>query len=146
MSVKGVDELKRALAGIEKQFSEKIIRKANTNAAEPLVHEMHKRAPVGLTGNLADSIGIVNEKKGRELGAVGIGPRRRGGFKGFAGHLVEFGTKRRRTKTTGANRGVMPKKPFVEPAWDSTKDVVLGRIEKELSAQVTKYLKRTVPK
>lgn len=150
IKVKGVDELKKALAGIEKQFSDKIVRKANTSAAEPLVHEMHRRAPVGLTGNLADSIGIVNEKKSKELGAIGVGPRRKGGFKGFAGHLNEFGTKRRRTRgglfSSGANRGVMPKKPFVAPSWESQKDVVLGRVQKELSDQITKYLKRTAPK
>ena len=144
--VKGLKELKASLAGIEKQFSDKLLRKANTKAAEPLVHEMHKRSPVGLTGNTAESIGIVNEKKTKELGAIGVGPRRGGNFKGFAGHLNEFGTKIRTTKGSGANRGSMPRKPFVEPSWEAKKDVVLGRVTIELSNEITKYLKRTVPK
>jgi len=143
MSVKGLKELQASLKGIPSQFSDKIMMKAQRNAAEPLVTEMHKRSPVGLTGNLADSIGIVNEKK---LGGIGVGPRRKGGFKGFAGHLNEFGTKRRKTKGSGANRGVMPKKPFVEPSWESRKAEVQGKIVTELSNGITKYLKRTAPK
>ena len=143
MKVKGLNELKRSLAGIPDQFSSRIMTKAQRNAAEPLVHEMHKRSPVGLTGDIADSIGVVTEKK---LGGVGVGPRRKGGFKGFAGHLVEFGTKRRTTKSSGANRGVMPKKPFVEPSWASKKDEVLNGLTKHLSDGITKYLKRTAPK
>lgn len=147
MSVKGLKELVRSLNGIEKQFSDKIIRKVSAISAEPLVHEMHRRSPVGLTGNLADSIGIVNEK---QLGGVAVGPRRKGGFKGFAGHLVEYGTKKRRTTggifSGGANRGVMPKKPFVEPSWDSRKDEVQERLVKNYGEHIAKYLKRTVPK
>jgi radical SAM superfamily enzyme len=38
----------------------------------------------------------------------------------------------------------MPKKPFVEPAWEDTKDEVLGSIDKELEKVVTSYWKRTV--
>ena len=33
-------------------------------------------------------------------------------------HLVEFGTKPRRQKTTGKSTGVMPANPFIRPAFD----------------------------
>jgi hypothetical protein len=144
--IKGADQLKQCLNGLPDQFKHSALQKANIKAAEPLVSGMHRLAPVGLTGNLADSIGIVKLGKGKELGGIEVGPRRGGGFLGFAGHLVEFGTKRRKTKRTGANRGIMPKKRFVLPAWEQTNGQVLGTVEKELSTQVTKYLKRTAPK
>lgn len=144
--IKGAEELKKCLNGLPDQFKHPTLQKAIVKAAEPLVSRMHRLAPVGLKGNLADSIGIVKLKKGRELGGIEVGPRRGGGFLGYAGQLVEFGTKRRTTKRTGANRGIMPKKRFVLPAWEQTNSQVLGTVEKELSVQVTKYLKRTAPK
>lgn len=130
--IKGEAELQKVLSGLPGQL-EKELKKANKKASELVVNKMHRLAPVGLTGNLADSIGTIVEK-----GNVIIGPRRKGGYKGFAGHLVEFGTKKRKTKS-GANKGVMPKDPFVEPAWDQTKDEVLGRISKELEKATVKY-------
>ena len=141
----GDRELAKALLGLPDRLDDTALQKANSKAAQPLVDRMHRLSPVGLTGNLADSIGIVKagKKNKSELGLITIGPRRKGGFKGFAGHLVEFGTKRRTTKS-GANRGVMPKEPFVEPAWEQTKDEVLGSIDKELEKVVTSYWKRTV--
>lgn len=145
--IKGANELKRSLEGLGDKVSHSLIQKANVKGATPLIDRMHRLAPVGLTGDLADSIGVVKlGKKAKELGAIEGGARRGGGFKGFHGHLLEFGTKKRRTKRTGANRGVGPKKPFIAPAWEQTNKEVLGIIEKELGSQITKYLKRTVPK
>lgn len=140
----GDKELAKALRELPQKVDDKALQKANVKAAQPLVDRMHRLAPVGLTGDLADSIGIIKagRKNRSELGLITIGPRRGGGFKGYAGHLVEFGTKRRTTKS-GANRGVMPKEPFVEPAWEDTKDEVLGSIDKELEKVITSYWKRT---
>jgi hypothetical protein len=145
--IKGADQLKRALAGLEKQFAHPLMQKVHIKAAEPLVTRMHRLSPVGNTGDLAESVGIVKlGKKVDESGAIQVGPRKGGGFKGYHGHLVEFGTKKRRTKRSGANRGIMPKFPFVERSWDQTNKEVLARIEKEQSKAVTNYLNRTVPK
>lgn len=141
--IRGYDELLRAFKGLPDQYSDKKIQKVNLRAAQPLIFRMHRLAPVGLTGNLADSIGAVRSKVSGELGAVEVGPRRRGGYKGFAGHLVEFGTKARRTKS-GANRGTMPSNPFVETAYDQTIDEVLGLVDKELETVTVNYLKRMV--
>lgn len=150
--LKGEKELRSCLNGLGRLISDPLMQKTNAKAAEPLVHELHKRAPVGETGNLADAMGIVKmgKKNKGELGAIQVGARRKGGFKGFAAHLHEFGTKKRRVKKRhpifGYDRGKMPKNPIVEPAWEAKKDEVLGRVTKELSSEVTKYLKRTAPK
>lgn len=139
--IRGYDELLSAFKGLPDIYSDKLIQKVNIRSAQPLIFRAHRLAPVGETGNLAESIGAVRSKG--ELGAVEVGPRRRGGFKGFAGHLVEFGTKDRRTKS-GANRGKMTADPFMEPAFDQTIDQVLRNIDKELEIETVKYLKRKV--
>lgn len=151
IQLKGDKKLKDSLSGLDNKLSDSLLRKANKKAVVPLVNEIHKRAPVGLTGDLADSIGTVDApKENRQLGAIQAGARRKGGHKGFAAHLNEFGTKRRRVKKRhpvfGFDRGKMPAKPFIEPSWENKKDEVLGKITKELEMQVTNYFKRTVPK
>ena len=145
--IKGLDELVKSLKGLDKQFSHADFQKANVKAAEPVITKAHRIAPVGLTGDYADSIGLVKlGKKSTQLGGVNVGPRRGGGFEGFHGHLIEFGTKQRRTKTTGANRGVMPKNPVMTRSWEATKNEALGIVTKELQKKAEKYLKDTVPK
>src|SRR5688572_21518527 len=101
IEVKGAKEILRAIQGLPRQFSDPYLRRVHKKAAVVVVNEIHRRAPVGLTGNLADSIGTV---KAEGLGGVASGPRTKGGFKGQSGHLNEYGTKKRRTRR-GANRG-----------------------------------------
>jgi HK97 gp10 family phage protein len=149
--IKGLDKLQASLNGLGKQFSDVNMQKVHTKAAEPLITRMHRLAPVGLTGELADSIATLKGRKSnREQGIVESGPARGGRYKGYHAHLVEFGTKERRVKKRhpifGFDRGKMPKEPFVEPAWEQTKGEVLNRIEKIYSGDVSKYLNRTVPK
>ena len=90
---------------------------------------------------MIDSIGVskTNVKKANKLGEIRVGPRRKGGFKGFAGHLVEFGTRPRKTRK-GAYRGVMRPKPFMRPSFGATK----GLIEKDIALQIGKVMTRTM--
>ena len=143
----GVKELYQCFAGLPRQVSEPILQKIHAKAAIPAVNRIHRLAPVGKTGNLAESIGIVKagKKNVGELGAINIGPRRKGGFKGFAGHLNEYGTRKRSTKK-GANRGQMKAKPFEAPAWEQTDTQVENNIEKELKNVLEGYIRKTVKK
>lgn len=144
-SVTGLKEIYRAMNDLPREFSDVKLQKVHAKAAEPLVHRIHRLAPVGETGNLADSIGIEKPgiKNKRELGAIYVGPRRKSGFKGFAGHLVEYGTKKRTTKR-GKNTGTMPKKPFEAPAWEQTQAQVEGNINKILGDDVYRFLRGRV--
>jgi HK97 gp10 family phage protein len=144
-TVTGLKEILGALNDLPKELSDTKLQKVHAKAAEPLVNKIHRLAPVGLTGNLADSIGI--EKPGKknkgELGAIYVGPRRKGGFKGFAGHLNEYGTKPRKTKR-GKKLGVMKAKPFEAPAWEQTQDEVEHRIADLLGDDVYRFLRGRV--
>jgi hypothetical protein len=145
VAIKGLKEIYGALNDLPRELSDTKLQKVHALAAVPLVNKIHRYAPVGETGNLADSIGIEKpgSKNKGELGAIYVGPRRKGGHKGFAGHLVEYGTKKRRTKR-GKNTGTMPKEPFEGPAWEVTQGEVEGNINKLLGDDIYRFLRGRV--
>ena len=145
LSLTGVREIDAYLKGLPLVFQDKIMVQAHKEAAEPLVRAAQAFVKVK-TRNLERSIGAVglgsfSMKRTDQIGVVTVGPRRKGGFKGFHGHLVEFGTKPRYTKT-GKYTGVMPKLPFMEPAFKATAKIVEGRIADSLGRKITAFTKK----
>lgn len=145
MSFTGVKEIDAVLKGLPAQVSHKVLGQAHADAAKPLIDRAKLLAPEGPTGNLVDSIGAEKESiaKATEVGAVVVGPRRGRRYKGFAGHLVEYGTKSR-TNRKGAYRGSMPKRPFMKPAFDSTGREVQNRIADSIGKKLLSFMKRTL--
>ena len=141
ISVTGLREIDKVLEELPKQMTHAILGAAHVAAAKPLVEKAKLTAPEGPTGNLVDSIGAVKTsiKRADAIGQVFVGPRRKGRYKGYHGHMVEFGTKRRRTKK-GANRGVMPAKPFMAPSFNQTK----SEVERQIALQIGKVVVRTM--
>lgn len=141
----GYKELDAVLKRLPAHMSDKVFQAAHVRALVPFVNQEHRLAPVGKTGNLADSIGTVKASArslgSRGLGAVSAGPRRNKPYKGFAAHLNELGTKIRSTRK-GANRGRMSAKPFAEPAWEATKGEVETLAARELGNEVVKFARR----
>lgn len=147
ITVKGYKEVIEMFKHLPDAVSHKTIGAANVAAAKPLIRAENRLAPEGPTGNLRDSIGAIKTplKKANVVGEVLVGPRRKGGYKGFAGHLLEFGTNIRKTKK-GANRGKGPVKKFAQPAYEQTKDEVKKGIIVELGKSVVKTAKKYAPK
>lgn len=149
MSVRltGFKEVDAVLKGLPAQLTDKVFQRAHTRALAPFIERERQTVPVGLTGNLHDSLGVIKATGSslgrRELGTVYGGPRRKNGYKGFAGHLNEYGTKVRATRN-GANRGRMSAKPFAAPAWEATKAQVEGMINVEIGLEVVRFMKRTI--
>lgn len=143
----GDKEIDAVLKGLPDVINDKLSRMAHTRAAKVTVDKAKLLAPEGPTGNLVDSIGTIatGSKSQRALGETFTGPRRKGGHKGFAGHLNEFGTKIRKTKR-GANRGKMIAKPFMAPAWEQTKGKVEALISDELGMALVKFMRKTLKK
>ena len=139
ISVTGVKEIDAVLKGLPLQFSDKVLAQAHTDAAFPLVAKAHMLAPVGETGNLAESIGVVKVgvKRGGEIGQVAVGPRRGGGYKGFHGHFIEFG----KTNRDGTRSAAQP---FMEPAFQATKMQVESGIANNLRKRTESFIKRTL--
>lgn len=135
----GFKELDNVFKALPRSMDHKTWSAINYDRSKILVAEEKRNAPVGATHNLVDSIGSVKlSAKRTELGAVWTGPRRKGGYKGFAGHLTNFGTRQRRTKK-GANRGIMPASHFVEKSFRA----VAGQMEDGLAESAQKVLVRT---
>lgn len=136
----GAKEIQDTLNALPQAITHKILQDAHIEAAFPLISAAHLLVPVGKTGHLADSIGPerISVKRG-EIGQVNIGPRRRGGYKGFHGHLVEYPkTNRDGTKTHG--------KPFMAPAFERTKKEVEKNINVSVGRKLVATMKRKLGK
>lgn len=146
LKLTGHQDIDKVLRGLPLQINHKILQNAHASAAKVLVDAEKLSAPEGPTGNLIDSIGVIKTPIGRAgaLGEINVGPRR-GRYKGYAAHLVEYGTRKRQNKS-GANRGTMPKKPFALPSWEKTKDKVESSIAAQLSRHLLRFMKRTIKK
>lgn len=143
ISLTGYKEIDDVLKGLPTQFTHPIMQAAHAEAAKPMIAKIHQLAPVGKTGNTADSIGSVKlpYSKASVIGEVQVGPRR-GRYKGNKAHLSELGTKKRNYR--GANRGIMPKKPFVFPGFEQTQQQTVDLITISLARKTDAYLKRKI--
>jgi HK97 gp10 family phage protein len=144
--VTGMIELDRMLKLMPTELNHRILSAANTAAAKPLVERAKSLAPQG-KGDLKKSIGSVKIpiSKATEIGTVHVGPRRKGGYKGHHGHIVEFGTKERFHKS-GKSVGFMPKKPFMAPALSSTKDKIESTRLEFIAIKLHAFMKRSLGK
>lgn len=147
LSVTGIAEIDKVLKGMPAQLSHTVLGQAHVAAAKPLIERAKLLAPEGPTGNLVDSIGAEKESFARagQLGQVQAGPRRSGRHKGHVAHLVEYGTTVRSNKR-GANRGVMRKKKFMEPAFMQTKDAVEKGIAENIGKKLYNFMNKTIKK
>lgn len=143
LSLTGVEQIDAVLRGFPDQFNHRVLGAAHAEAARPMVTRMHLLAPVGRTGRTADSVGTVKMpfSKAATIGEVQVGPRR-GRFGGSKAHFSELGTRSR--SFNGANRGVMPKKPWIEPAFEQTNVEVLDRIPVILGQKAYSFMRRTI--
>lgn len=145
IKVSGEKEIQDVFRGLPLLFTHKILQAAHADAARPMVDREHRLSPVGKTGKTADSIGITKPpfSKATLVGEIGVGPRR-GRFGGNVAHLSEFGTVKRNFR--GANRGVMPRRPFAEPAFEQTDAEVQSRIQVSLAKKTLAFMRRTIKK
>lgn len=139
VSFTGVKEIDAVLRGMPILLSDKVLAQAHSDAAFPLVAKAHLLAPVGKTGNLADSIGVVKVgiSRGGNVGQVSVGPRRGGGHRGYHGHLIEYG------KTNRDGTRTQPE-PFMAPAYEATKSDVERGIADNIGRRLNVFIKRTV--
>jgi len=142
ISITGDKQIDAILRNLPPALSHKALGSVHYNAAKPLV-EKEKQLVPKRTGTLEKSIGAyrMSYKNATAVGEVRVGPSRRGGYKGYHGHLVEFGTDGRYTKD-GSYRGVMPTSPFAKPAFDETKGPVERLIVTDMSRIVLGVMKR----
>lgn len=138
ITVTGNKEIDAVLKRMPDVLTHRVLQSAHAESATPLVTAAHLLAPVGKTGNLADSIGVEKvPASAGTLGLVNVGPRRKGGKKGHHGHLVEYG------KTNRDGSKSKPK-PFMEPAFERTKGEVEWSITKNIGVKLYQFMRRTI--
>jgi hypothetical protein len=143
----GFVEIDRIIKQLPAQLNHTLIQQINTRALKPYVTAAYFAAPL-LSGRTAKSIGVTKPgiKRAGSIGLVIAGPRR-GRFGGNVAHFSEFGTGDRSSRSkTGhaADRGRMPRKPFLEPAWNRTKDQVMENVRVATGQVVYNFMKRTI--
>ena len=139
ISVTGLKEIDDVIKGLPIQVQDRVLKTAHADAAKVGVDRARQLAPVGKTKNLVNSIGIerVNLKRTNEVGLVIYGPRKRGGYKGYHGHFIEYGkTNRDGTRTTP--------EPFMEPSFNQTKSQIEARIADSIGKKLAGFMKRTI--
>jgi HK97 gp10 family phage protein len=146
----GIEELSQVLDALasDKKLSNKVVRGILGKAAKPIIQKAQALAPKE-DGDLRKSIGSIPGRGQGKGEQVYVGPRRGGRFKGYAGHLVEYGTAPHiiRAKAAGGLlhlRGNVfaeqvhhpgaAAKPFMRPAYDAKKDEAIGIIKDECKA------------
>ncbi|MGI4822251.1 MAG: HK97-gp10 family putative phage morphogenesis protein [Janthinobacterium lividum] len=153
----GLEELGQVLDGLagDKKLSNKVVRGILNKGAKPIVAEAKSRVS-RKNGDLQKSIGTIPGRGQGKGEQVYIGPRRGGRFKGYAGHLVEYGTAPHiiKAKAAGGQLHLLGNrfaeevhhpgaaaKPFMRPAFDSKKDEAIGIIKDECKAIIADAFK-----
>jgi HK97 gp10 family phage protein len=143
----GIEELGQILDGLagDKKLSGQVVRKILNKGAKPIIAEAQRLVPVG-EGDLKKSIGAIAGRGQGKGEQVYVGPRRGGRFKGFVGHLIEYGTAPHLIKAK-AEGGLLhllgnrfatevqhpgtAARPFMRPAFDTKKDEAIDIIKAE---------------
>ena len=116
LAFRGFQELDQVLDALPNNIGPKVLQQILRKAVKPMVAEAKAKAPRD-DKDLVKSIGVINGRGAGKGTQIYMGPRRGGGFKGYVGHLIEYGTAPRRTES-GRNTGSGPALPFMRPAFD----------------------------
>lgn len=154
ISVTGISEIDNLLRSLPKQITHRVMGSAHLDAAKPLIDSAKgiviSREKTKNTGRLEESIGgiKISQRKSNEIGMVQVGPRRKKGtYRGYHGHLVEYGHRLVSSKKSGKRQiGFVRPYPFMRPAFDKTKDQVSRNIVESVQKKLMSFMKRTIKK
>lgn len=143
----GGDEVAKAFQLLGKDVMRTPAFRALEKSVQPTVALMSQLAPQE-TGALKASIGLrLKHYKKRKTTMSIVGPRRGGVWQvsenavsgrepaNYA-HLVEYGHVIARKKTADGGQTSVTGKPFMRPAWDSTKGAVMASLNENLGREV----------
>lgn len=152
-------EFNKAMKGLNEKMRRRKVMQIIRNVAGPAqkaakqeVQMIEREAWVRdkriTTGNLEASIGRFSGKS-KDYPNVMVGPRVKGKFHGWHGHLVHDGTKQRRGRAKKSlfgkryNRGAAKPNPYMQRAFDKTRDRVRADFEKQIAKYIEKMANGT---
>lgn len=143
--VSGQKELDKLFKELPESVTRNVLLNTGRKALQPVVKEAKStvRSQSSDSGDLAKSIRVSTRAKNARRKKAGeytvyAGPSTP---QGAHGHLIEFGTADRYTKT-GAYRGRVAPEPFLRPAWDANEFKVLKIMREEIWQQLKKQAAR----
>lgn len=156
VKITGFKELNLNLKELEGKIQRGAMRTAMTKAARLMVAAVKRNAPVGKTGLLKKSIkqkvttskkGVVTARIGpsnKVSGQVTVGKKTTTVRPAKYAHLVEFGTG---SRGSYGREGVAitpgnPPRPFMRPAYESTREAATALYGKELGPAIEKTAAR----
>ena len=138
MTVKGAEQIEKALLNLDRKLARKIVRKALRPALKPILAKARALVPVE-SGALRKSLKLATgrRKRGEFKMIVWSGEK---GMKlntgeAFYGAFLELGHKYGKrpsksvNKKTGDSRAIIPAKPFLRPAFDAGKERMIKMTE-----------------
>lgn len=162
VSVSGLMELDKALGFLPKATARNVLVRTLNKAAQPLVDEAKRLAPVK-TGNLRDSITASSRVKNKTGAAEYSAAMRAGLGKAAARSALIAARRANRGQGSFAQMFVGPARgkgviryahivefgsvdtspqPYMRPAWDGNKDKALDIIKAELGNEIIKAARR----
>jgi HK97 gp10 family phage protein len=139
----GVREFAKALRQLPDAVAAEALETALAAGAGP-IRERATQLARRRSGKLAGSIRILASESTRASAAVSVGTKVK-----YA-HLIEFGHRLVRggslRQGTGRVVGTVPAFPFLRPAVDEQRELILRRIGQVLGAQIEAAFRRTAPR
>lgn len=131
----GAKNLDRMFRKLPLKVKEKELRKGHRAAARLLVkaeREGFQQVAVNRTGATERGIGTKNVKERGTVGSIAVGPIRRRNRERSAwkAHWFESGTVK------------MAARPFIEPAWERTKDKMKDIVGEKLQKSLTRTMRK----
>ena len=139
-----VDKMMREFRKLPDSIRRTHLLRAERSAAAPLRKKIKSamgKDHKGPTGNLERSIGNKTGKS-KENPQIFVGARIGKGFKGHHAHWIELGTTDRIQKSTGRRVGKIKADPVVKRSYESTHEIVAKNLQKEVSIQVGKAIRK----
>lgn len=139
VTIRGLDEVQRALAQLEPAPLKKVLQKAASAGAKAIKPFVKEETPKGRTGRLRKSISATQARKDRPAAIVKFRPRI-----AFYRHMVIRGTKPHRIRFPDQKAAGVPKSrgniqhpgarpnPIVTRAWDSGDTATLAAVNKTI--------------
>lgn len=158
VEIKGFGQLQKKLTKLSDNVKKKELQKLLSQSAKVTVRQAQFNAPLRSykrkdkpPGTLKKSIGVIKGKKGfaKENPVVYVGPRAKRGFKGWYGHIIEYGRNIyrkgfKRDRKKGANSSAAVKRvkanPFMAKAYKGTK----GKVTADAVRNIERYLQRQI--
>jgi len=153
--MQGFEQLQAKIKKLPDKVKKKEMLKVLGQVANPTKDAAKRYAPFK-SGTLKDSIGKIKGKKGlgKENAVLYVGPRSKGKWKGWYGHIIEYGHnsiyrkgfKRNRKgnvkyNSTGSQRFVKAN-PFMKKAFEQTK----GKVTADAEKRVARYIQKQINK